>query len=141
VAHRWLNETRVLDKKNGTVVGLIPMLGPSALSFGLLGSDDSHVLFSIEDASNASGAGSGARVIRAYTAFQDAAYHPTPLVLPGVIDPIAIAATKQHGARFSTRAYTQGLLLVPTPARLKLLHACYQCHSSRMVHSSYRLTL
>jgi hypothetical protein len=29
--------------------------------------------------------------------------------------------------------------LVPTPARLKLLHACEQCHSSR-VGMSYRLT-
>lgn len=100
VAHRWLNETRVLDKKNGTVVGLIPMLGPSALSFGLLGSDDSHALFSIEDASNTSGVGAGARVIRVYTAYKDAAYRPTTLVLPGVIDPIAIAATKQHYGGF-----------------------------------------
>jgi hypothetical protein len=31
--------------------------------------------------------------------------------------------------------------MVPTPARLKLLHACDQCHSSRVPTASYRLAL
>jgi hypothetical protein len=38
VAHRWLNETRVLDKVNGSLVNTIPMHEPNALTFGTLGS-------------------------------------------------------------------------------------------------------
>ena len=122
VAHRWLNTTRVLDKKNGSVVGTIPMLGPLALSAGRLGSGGSGVLFSIENAPNTGGGGGGGRggargggrapVVRAYTAHgNDIDYQPIPVALPGVIDPIAIAATKQHHGGF-----TGGGLLVADAA-------------------------
>jgi hypothetical protein len=37
-----------------------------------------------------------------------------------------------HGARLSTGVCTRGCHWVTTPARLKFLHACGQCHSSRV---------
>jgi hypothetical protein len=43
----------------------------------------------------------------------------------------------RYGARFSTGSYTRGIPLVPTPARVKALHVCDQCHSSWVSTASY----
>jgi hypothetical protein len=43
---------------------------------------------------------------------------------------LAIKSGGGHGPRSLTEVYTRGLPLVPTSARLKLLHACDQWQSS-----------
>jgi hypothetical protein len=44
----------------------------------------------------------------------------------------AAGVEANHKLWHSTRCMHSMTLLVPTPARLKLLHACDQCHSSRV---------
>jgi hypothetical protein len=41
-------------------------------------------------------------------------------------------AMPEYGARLRQKVVHSRMPLVPTPARLKLLHACGQCHSARM---------
>ena len=51
--------------------------------------------------------------------------------LPQCMDPPTFIASV-HGARHWTGIYIRGCRWVPTPPRLKLLHACDQWHSSRV---------
>ena len=113
VAHRWLNETRVLDKVNGSLIETIPMLGPAALTWCWLG-ETQHGLFSIEDATNAtSESGSPRRqVVRLHTASGRAPYRPTPLVLPGVREPLSIAGTKSPSRWWKYKGFEAGGILV-----------------------------
>jgi hypothetical protein len=58
---------------------------------------------------------------------------PGCLVLPCAFAKAGIGASTLVRCAFSTEIYTRGCHWVPTPARLKLLHACDQCHSSRVI--------
>jgi hypothetical protein len=44
---------------------------------------------------------------------------------------VRVIGLRRYGARFFDRYVHSRMPLVPTPARLKLLHVCNQCHSSR----------